>query len=822
MNRVLLVDDKEENLEYLAVLLKGNGFDVECAQNGADALDKGRQHPPNIIISDLLMPVMDGYTLLRHWKKDPVLKSTPFIVYTATYTEPADEQLALDLGADAFMLKPEEPEGMMQRIQEVLGRPLAARDTGAATALEQTVLLSQYNDALIRKLEHKTRQLEDSNRALLLQISDRDELAQVQIAILNALPAQVGLIDSDGIIVAVNDSWQSFAAAAGETVARALAVGQNYLQAWESILADRSAESARISAALRAALRGASSDFSVEHVCHSSAEQHWCRMTITSVRTGRAGGAVVMHVDVSDIKAIEQRLRESEGQYLMLLNSTAEGIYGIDINGVCTFCNPAAARFLGFDDPQELVGRLAHERHHHSRADGTPLRAEECAVHGAFLGGRAANGDGEVFFRKDGSQFPVQYWSHPIRRGVEVIGAVIAFLDVSERKNLEAQFLQSQKMEAIGRLAGGVAHDFNNVMQVVMTCGECLDELLAGRPQELSYVREIRAAGERGAALTRQLLAFSRKQLVRPTLLDLNALVSDVQLLLRRMIGENLTLTTSLAREMCAIHADAGQMEQVLINLAINARDAMPDAGELFIGTSIVDATDAQRSAHSIQTTGRHVVLTIRDTGSGMDAQTMSKIFEPFFTTKEANKGSGLGLSTVYGIVTQSGGFIEVDSVPAQGSEFRVYLPAAQQLPAHAHRPPQSEKSPGGTESILLVEDEGSLLSLVSQVLRTHGYTVWEASSGRAGMALAERPGLRIDLLICDVILPDFSGPQVAQRLLKSHPDSKVLFVSGYTDDYISHAGVMQGATLLLEKPFGIGSILARVREALDAPAHPA
>jgi len=498
MTRVLLVDDKQENLEYLTILLKGNGFDVECAPNGQVALDVGRQHPPNIVISDLLMPVMDGYTLLRHWKEDPVLRDSRFMVYTATYTEPADEKLAMDLGADAFVVKPEEPEGMMAHIHEMLTRPVEVRRGPAeANAIGQAALLAQHNDALIRKLEDRSRRLEAANLELRRQ--------------------------------------------------------------------------------------------------------------------------------VSEIKSIEQRLRESEGQYLMLLNSTAEGIYGIDRNGLCTFCNPAAARCLGYEDPREIVGKLVHEQHHHSRPDGAPMALQECRVHRSFLDGQAAHSDSEVFFRKDGSRFPVEYWAHPIRRGAQVIGAVVTFLDLSERKSLEAQFLQAQKMDAIGRLAGGVAHDFNNIMQLVMTCSECLAERLAGRPEDLAYTREIRAAGEWGAALTRHLLAFSRQQVVHPTLLDLNVVASDVQMLLRRMIGENITLITAFAREVCAVQADANQIEQVLINLAINARDAMPNGGELFVGTRITEMTPSPDIAGAARRAGRYIVLTIRDTGSGMDPETMSK-----------------------------------------------------------------------------------------------------------------------------------------------------------------------------------------------------
>jgi PAS domain S-box-containing protein len=821
MTRVLLVDDKPDNLAYLGGLLQSNGFDVELTHHGADALARAHEHPPDVVISDLLMPVMDGYTLLGHWKADAVLKHIPFIVYTATYTAPEDQQLAVQLGADAFILKPGESEALVNRVREVLGHPIAApRADALAAHAEDTVLLRQYNEALIRKLEEKTVQLEESNRELLREIFERGEIAQTQIAILNALPAHIALVDAEGVIVAVNEAWRRYASQ-NVLSSPEYGIGQNYLRICDAATGTQYEEAAGVADGIRRVLKGESAAYAIEYPCHSPTEQRWFRMMVTPLHSYRTTGAVVMHVDVSDRKGAEHRLRESQEQYLLLLNSTAEGIYGMDFDGFCTFCNPAAARFLGFEDPDEIVGQQVHDQHHYRRPAGGIVTAGECRVHGAFRGGDATHGDDEIFYRKDGSHFPVEYWSHPIRRGGEVIGAVVAFLDISERRSLEAQFLQSQKMEAIGRLAGGVAHDFNNALQVVLTCSELLEELLVGRPTERGYVREIRAAGERGASLTRHLLAFSRKQFVRPVLLDLNAVVGDIQAMLRRMIGEDVRLITTLDPSLCAIEADAGQIEQVLMNLAVNARDAMPRGGELIITTSVTELKEEAGRRYPPPHAGRYALLCVRDTGCGMDADTLSRIFELFFTTKEAGKGTGLGLSTVYGIVKQSGGFIEVDSEPDHGTTFWIYLPAAVGVAAQPTSPPTPERRRGGTESILLVEDERSLLTLVSMTLRAHGYTVLEAGDGLTGIAMAGRPGVRIDLLVTDVILPDLSGPQVVEQLLISRPELKVLYISGYTDDYISHPGVLDGETLLLEKPFSIGSLLAKIREALDAVEAP-
>jgi PAS domain S-box-containing protein len=677
MNRVLLVEDHAASLAHLSALLIGHGFEVESASDGADALDKAHRHAPDVVVSELIMPVMDGYTLLRSWKTDAQLKGIPVMIYTGSQSDPEDEKLALDLGADRFMLKPADPNLFLSSIDALLDHPSpAAPQFSLPRANSEAAFLNRYSRVVVRKLEEKSLQLAESNRELLQEIFERGKIAQTQIAILNALPAHIALIDAQGTILAVNEAWRRYGAANGLDIAT-FAMGQNYLSVCDGATGSATDEAGFVAAGIRAVLRGESPNFVLEYPCHSPRQEQWFRMMVTPLNLYESTGAVVMHVDVTDRKAVEIRLQESQQQHLLLLNSTAEGIYGLDMDGVCTFCNPAAARLLGYDAPDEIVGQHVHDRHHHARQDGQPLPLQECRVHGLFRSGEATHADDQVFFRRDGSHFPVECWSHPVRRGGNIIGAVVAFLDISERRNLEAQFLQSQKMEAIGRLAGGVAHDFNNCLAVIMSCSELLDDGFKGPAGEREYIREIRDAGRRGASLTRQLLAFSREQFVLPKVLNLNTVIVEMQRMLRRIIGADIGLTVECESEECAIETDAGQMEQVLMNLAVNARDAMPNGGELLIRTATVDLDPRDDRGRCAQVQRRYAQLTVRDTGCGMDSVTRSRIFEPFFTTKDPGMGSGLGLSTVYGIVKRAGGFIDVDSAPNQGTTFRIYLPAA-------------------------------------------------------------------------------------------------------------------------------------------------
>jgi PAS domain S-box-containing protein len=671
---------------------------------------------------------------------------------------------------------------------------------------------------LVGKLEAKTLQLEATNRALLQEIAKRRELASNQVAVLNSLAAHVALIDESGTITAVNDAWRSFGSGNGLWGADFL-IGTNYLQVCDQATGLNCLEAKHAASGIRAVLSGELKRFEIEYACHSPTETRWFRLQVNPLSDGKLAGAVITHVNVTERREAEIEFEQSEAQYLLLLNSTAEGIYRLNIDGICTFCNPTAARLLGYDDATQIVGRFPHDHHHHSRPDGTPFPQDECAVHRVLGTGQGLHSDSEWFLRADGSRFPVECWSYPILSGPDVAGTVVTFLDITERRDLEAQFLQSQKMEAVGRLAGGVAHDFNNALQIILTYAEMLEERLAADPVGLEQDREILAAGRRAASLTRQLLAFSRKQIQRPSVLDLNAVVGDVETVLRRTIGEDIALTIRCMRSLGSIEADRAKIEQVLINLAVNARDAMPAGGELLIATSMLHCGEADVPPRAYIEPGNYAVLSIRDTGVGMNQKTAARIFEPFFTTKDAGKGTGLGLSTVYGIMKQSRGYVVVDSEEGKGAEFRLYFPTVEGAPERisprmALRPPR-----GGRETVLLVEDEDPLRSVVCNALSKNGYAVLDAPDGKSAIELAASFKSPIDLLLTDVILPGLSGRNIADQLQVSRPAMKVIYMSGYTDEFIADHGIIDPRIVLLEKPFSISSLLHNIREVLNG--HP-
>jgi nitrogen-specific signal transduction histidine kinase/CheY-like chemotaxis protein len=397
---------------------------------------------------------------------------------------------------------------------------------------------------------------------------------------------------------------------------------------------------------------------------------------------------------------------------------------------------------------------------------------------------------------------------------------VVAFAhDITEHKRLEQQLQHAQRMEAVGRLAGGVAHDFNNILTAVRGHSEILLTVLEEDSPHRRHADQIHRAALRAAALTSQLLAFSRKQVLQPRTLDLNSVVANLTVMLRRLIGEHVELRTRLAERLGSVRADAGQIEQVVVNLVINARDAMPSGGVLSIRTENVEV-DPSEAARMGVPMGRWVVLAVSDTGVGMDAATRARIFEPFFTTKEAGKGTGLGLSTAYGIVTQSGGQIAVESEVGKGTTFRVYLPRIDAPSTASGRfALERNDAPKGTETVLLVEDDGDVREFVQDVLRSHGYQVLSAIDGTQALSLIEQHPGPIDLLVTDVIMPRMMGSEVAARVAALRPSIKVLYISGYPGDAIVKQGVPEH--MFVQKPFSVSALARRVRELLDGTTPP-
>ena len=773
--------------------------------------------------------------------------------------------------------------------------------------------------------------------------------------------------------------------------------------------------------------------------------------------------------DITESRQVAAALSESEGQIRPILDSTAEGIFGVNLRGACTFCNHACLTLLGFQQTSDLIGKDMHEICHHSLADGIPLSKPSSRIYKAFRQGEGAHASDEVFWRRDGTCFPAEYWSYPIRSDDRLTGYVVSFLDITERKQAEAalveerrllrtlidnmpdyiyvkdaagrflvanravarlmgaktpeqllgktdfdfypqdlasvfyrdeqaiiasgqplvskeepsmaaegitkwtwttkvplrdsrdnvvgivgvgrditdrrqteralaeseerfskafysnpegmtistlsqqriveinnaalrilgyergevigrtllelhvwpnpdeapvtlrmdragpvreekasirtkageirqvqlsaeiiqsqgeacllaiirdvteqealeqQFRQAQKMEAVGRLAGGVAHDFNNLLNVILGYSDLLDENLAADDPAHRKLAQIHKAGQSAAGLTRQLLAFSRQQVLQLSILDLNAIVTDTEKMLRRLIGEDVEVVTVLGPGLGRVKADAGQIEQVLMNLAVNARDAMPQGGRLTVETANANVDEGYSQQHMPMKSGPHVMLSLTDTGTGMDKKTQKRIFEPFFTTKKLAAGTGLGLSTVYGIVKQSGGFIWAYSELGKGTTFKIYLPrvdaAAEDRKLAAVMPP-----PQGTETILVVEDAAPLRELTRELLEPCGYTVLDCGDPLEAILVAGQHQGPIQLLLTDVVMPGMSGPALAEKLRGGRPEMRVLLVSGYTDDEIVRHGVEESHVAFLQKPFSRDMLAKKVRETLDVP----
>jgi two-component system, cell cycle sensor histidine kinase and response regulator CckA len=419
--------------------------------------------------------------------------------------------------------------------------------------------------------------------------------------------------------------------------------------------------------------------------------------------------------------------------------------------------------------------------------------------------------------RPDGQPCTVEVTLSPSSdKNAQVIDLVIVARDISLQLELENQLLSAQKLEAIGRLAGCVAHDFNNLLSVILNYAEFALEKLSPQDSMWREIHEIQKAGQRAAALTGQLLAFSRKQVLMPRVLDVNKVIADMEEMMRRLIGESIDLELRCRDDLGQVKADPSQLQQAVMNLAVNARDAMPGGGKLTIETVNVDLGEDYADKHVEMSKGRYVMLAVSDTGSGFDAATRARLFEPFFTTKERGRGTGLGLSTVYGIVKQSGGNILVYSEPGQGATFKIYLPRCDAPIDEVVASAVSVSVSTGTETILLVEDEEAVRMVAERILQGAGYRVLTAGDGLAALALAEQMHEEIDLLLTDVVLPQLSGRQLAERLHKLQPQLRVLYMSGYTDDAIVHHGVLDPGTLFIGKPFSAGALAIKVRDALD------
>ena len=567
---------------------------------------------------------------------------------------------------------------------------------------------------------------------------------------------------------------------------------------------------------IEAALAGAQVEYELDHPFDSEEPRTLSVRYVPDVDAdGAARGFFALITDITEATLAQQQLRLGKERYRNLvhaiLDTAIDGIVTIDERGTIESINPAAQRMFGYsaDDACGHSVNMLMPPPYAAEHDGYLTRYLETGERRIIGIGREVVGR-----RRDGATFPLDLAVSEVQTDAGRRFAAV-LRDMTERKQLEAELLQAQKMEAIGRLAGGIAHDFNNLLMGIIGCCRTAADQLDGHPAK-ALVDDVSREADRGAGLTRQLLTFSRKQRVAPKPLELNAVVDGATTMIRHMIAEDITMRVDLAPSGAPIVADQTQIEQILMNLAVNARDAMPSGGELRIETREVETGTGSAPRHARLSPGIYVALSVRDTGIGMDPATRAKVFEPFFTTKGPGEGTGLGLSTVYGIASQLGGHVDVKSEPGAGSLFTVYLPRNDNPPAAEPAPQLAAGASSGGETVLLVEDEALIRASVQYVLERHGYSVLAAANADEAEQQAGAPGVHIDLVLTDVVLPGLSGPEVVQRIRAHHPQAATLYMSAYPNEYLIEQGRIPADQASLEKPVADKILTARVREALD------
>lgn len=672
--KILIVDDREENLYMLESLLKGSGYEVASAMDGVEALERLQKDSFDMIIADILMPRMDGFQLCRECKKDDTLKKIPFIFYTASYTNKKDEEFGLSLGADKYIVKPVEPERVLEIIDDLLGdyeKDLLA-PAEVPIEKEEAVYLKEYSERLVNKLENQVVELDKANKSL----------------------------------------------------------------------------------------------------------------------------------------------RESEERFRQFFEEEPDYCYMISPEGTILDVNAAAREVLGYEKV-ELLGRpletvyapesLPKMKHLLAKWQETgELKDEEM-----------------IIVTKEGSRRDVLLSVGAIRDSDgEILHSISVQRDITERKKLEEQLRHSQKIEAVGQLAGGVAHDFNNLLTIILFYAEALQEKLDDEEVQAD-LKEIYNAGKRAADLTRQLLAFSRKQVIKPVILQMNDVISDMTKMLRRLIREDIDLEVHLSDDVLTIEADPGQIEQVLVNSVVNAQDAIRELGDpkaekrITISTKAAYLDDEFVRSHPGAKKGDYCGILIGDTGVGMSNEVREKAFEPFFTTKEVGKGTGLGLSTIYGIVKQNDGYINIESAPGKGTTVHIYWPF--QKVADIEEGEKTEKKEFRAKAtVLFVEDDPNVRRVGVSILESLGLDFIEAENGVDALAKVSEWSHPIDLLITDVVMPEMDGRTLAEELQKRFSQLKVIFTSGYTSDLIARHGIIEEGLTFVSKPYNKESLGGKIQEVLS------
>jgi two-component system, cell cycle sensor histidine kinase and response regulator CckA len=757
---VLIAEDRPADAKLILHALRRDGFNVvaHCVETEADFLAHLRPEL-DIVLSDYSMQQFDAERALALVKQSRL--DVPFIVVTGTISETIAVEM-MKQGAADYLLK-----DRLSRLGEAVRRACHERELRRAHR--------EADMALRESREHLSAIISFAMDAIITVDEDHS------ITLFNAAAEKLfGCPAAEAMGRSIDEFIpERFHAAHHQHVDRFMEGGQAHRTMNARSVYGRRADGTEVP----------------------------LEATISQTRAGGHQSFTVILRDVSERQRAEEALRQSEERYRTLFESNPQPMWVYDID-TCAFLavNQAAVRYYGYSPAEFFAMTIADIR----PADDLPRLQE-------YLNDIEAGASGAALWRhlkKDGSAIDVEIIWHEIIFDGHRARLVLA-TDITERKFLEDQLRQAQKMEAIGRLAGGVAHDFNNLLTAIIGYSQLMMARIGEDSQMRKELEEIYKAGTRAASLTSQLLAFSRKQVIQPVSLNLNAIVVDMGKMLRRLIGEDIELQFALADDLDCIKADAGQMQQVVMNLAVNARDAMPTGGRLTIATLNINLDEAFIRKRPTVAPGAYVVLRVSDTGSGIDEDIQSRVFEPFFTTKEMGKGTGLGLSTIHGIITQSGGHVWFESEPGRGTTFEIYLPRIGEREEQRQTPGSTAEALHGTETVLLVEDEEAVRRLACSILEANGYTVLEAPSCDEALAMARAHQGSLDLLVTDVVMPQMSGRELAEQLTQRRPEIKVLFISGYTDDAIVRTGALESGIAFLQKPFVPDAFARKVREVL-------
>jgi two-component system, cell cycle sensor histidine kinase and response regulator CckA len=625
---------------------------------------------------------------------------------------------------------------------------------------------------------------------------------------LDAMLSHICVLDDQGTIVLTNTAWKAFADA-NDCSWQAVSEGTSYLGVCRGAERAKAPEAEVVASAIEDVLAGLKDEFRIEYPCHSPSAERYFVLRMTGFSQRRRRYVVISHVDVTASRRAEAGRLAAEQQFERLFDSAPDAMVFTDQDGTVQLFNDQAEAVFGYARA-EIVGQPIE------RLVPFDQSARHVALRRQYVATARARpmGPGMKTLRgrrKDGTTFPAEVSLSPNSTPAGQ-GVIAAVRDVSDREELESRLAQAQKMETVGRLAGGVAHDFNNILSVINGAAD-LALLDVGEDDPLrNDLVAIRSAGERAAALTQQLLAFSRRQIVQPVFVDFEALMNSLAPIMQRLIGEAIKIVVSLQHDLWPVFIDPTQLEQVLLNLAANARDAMPDGGVLTITAANVTLGAADLASGVELVPGPHVSIAVSDTGVGIAEEIRARIFEPFFTTKSTGKGTGLGLATVFGIAKQCGGDIACESVVGAGTTFRMFLPRREgNAPAVLRRDSSDQ-----CRVILVVEDDDSVRAIAARMLTRKGFVVLLASGAEEALGIFRSRADEIDLVLTDVVMPGKSGRELAEELKAIAPDTKIVFASGYTDDALLRHGVSAEGQHFIRKPYSLPTLLARVREALS------